>query len=63
MKCRICGCTEREPCNPPCSWARGEGDLCSTCDEMTDSLVAWHLAAFKPTLTRLVREVRIRLAS
>lgn len=27
QRCRVCGCTLYEPCDPPCSWA--EPDLCS----------------------------------
>lgn len=27
--CRLCGCTEVTPCEPPCGWA--EGDLCTSC--------------------------------
>lgn len=27
--CRLCGCTDAEACNPPCSWV--EPDLCSAC--------------------------------
>jgi hypothetical protein len=27
--CRICGCTDEEPCDGPCGWV--EGDLCSEC--------------------------------
>lgn len=28
-RCRVCGCTENHPCDPPCSWV--EPDLCSEC--------------------------------
>lgn len=28
-RCRICGCTERRACSPPCSWANARHDLCS----------------------------------
>ena len=44
MKCRICGCTEDRPCEPPCSWAHGgkRGPLCSVCEEFIRSLrVYW----------------------
>jgi hypothetical protein len=27
--CRVCGCTENNACDPPCSWAGA--DLCSAC--------------------------------
>ncbi len=29
VRCRCCGCTAREPCNPPCGWY--EVDLCTGC--------------------------------
>ena len=32
--CRICGCTDDDACNPPCSWVRDPallGPLCSAC--------------------------------
>jgi hypothetical protein len=29
--CRECGCSEADPCEPPCWWAAPE--LCSACDE------------------------------
>lgn len=28
--CRVCGCTESNACDPPCSWVAQ--DLCSTCE-------------------------------
>lgn len=37
-KCRICGCTDTEPCidsgGNTCAWA--EYDLCTACDPETD---------------------------
>ncbi|MBK8200716.1 MAG: hypothetical protein IPK75_20455 [Acidobacteria bacterium] len=40
VKCRVCGCTDREPCNPPCAWFRGS-DLCTTCAEALKHFGAW----------------------
>ena len=28
-RCRVCHCTELEPCEPPCGWH--ESDLCTAC--------------------------------
>jgi hypothetical protein len=39
--CRVCGCTDREPCYPPCFWAGGEADLCSTCAQLIYEIVSW----------------------
>lgn len=44
MKCRVCGCSEDDPCTnvygDTCSWADGEYDLCSTCHEFLEALVS-----------------------
>ncbi len=58
MRCRVCGCSEREPCNPPCSWA--EAELCSECDEAIDDLVAYREAARRYYPRRLLKEVEER---
>lgn len=29
--CAVCGCTEDNPCEPPCSWANETRTLCSAC--------------------------------
>lgn len=29
--CRWCGCTEYEPCEPPCGWANRPQTLCTSC--------------------------------
>jgi hypothetical protein len=46
VKCRVCGCTDRIPCNPPCN--RVEEGLCSTCLEAARALLYWRQRAFKP---------------
>ena len=36
MQCRICGCSEFEPCPIGCGWA--EPGLCDVCDGFIDAL-------------------------
>jgi len=55
IRCRVCGSTEREACDPPCSWA--EPDLCTGCADGVDALVEWFEGARKANLTALLREV------
>ena len=62
VKCRVCGCTDRTPCNPSCNWV--EEGLCSTCLEAARALLYWRQRAFKPgpnalwmELNRLYRRV------
>ena len=31
--CVGCGCTETDPCNPPCHWINRFGTLCNACAE------------------------------
>ena len=58
VRCRICGCTEREPCEPPCAWAKGEADLCSNCAGLVLCIVGWLTGARGPSWAALRREVR-----
>src|ERR1700726_2668963 len=55
IRCRVCGCTEREPCNPPCAWF--EADLCTGCALVAEALVSWAEGARRANLTALLREV------
>lgn len=55
-KCRVCGCTETNACNPSCSWV--EGDLCSSCALIIEAVVEWMDVACRANLTGLVREAR-----
>lgn len=59
VRCRVCGCTEREPCNPPCAWHFP--DLCTTCAVVVESLVVWSEAVERPSWTKLKREVEMQL--
>lgn len=56
QRCVICGCTEREPCNPPCSWY-GPG-ICTTCARAAIALSNWQGEALKPNLRALLRAFR-----
>jgi hypothetical protein len=57
IRCRVCGCTEREPCDPPCSWAPGEADLCSNCEAAVLVVTCWLEGAHRPYWAALLREV------
>ena len=59
LRCRVCNCTDREACNPACSWARGDvrGDLCSTCALMVQRLQEYFESAHRPSWAALKREV------
>jgi predicted Fe-S protein YdhL (DUF1289 family) len=51
VRCRVCGCTEIEPCDPPCSWV--EVDLCSGCWDTVAALVRWREGARRPSMAAL----------
>lgn len=56
IKCRVCSCTQRQACNPPCGWEPGEKDLCTTCAEVLRAMAEWFNAAHQPNTITLVRE-------
>ncbi len=65
VRCRVCGCTDYEPCNPPCAWYKN-ADLCTTCAAAARDLMnwrrqlaAWREAALRPNLAALTREVTL----
>lgn len=56
-ECRVCGCTDNDPCAGGCSWAKGS-DLCSSCAEiMADflQLVVGHMGGQHSTGERIFR--------
>lgn len=57
-KCRICGCSHREPCPAGCGWAPGRGNLCTVCAELVDELGAYIENALHFRPGRLVAEAR-----
>ncbi len=54
QRCRVCGCTEREPCNSCCGRVV---DLCTTCAEAARALAVWKENARHPNMAALLREV------
>jgi predicted Fe-S protein YdhL (DUF1289 family) len=58
IRCRVCGCTEREPCHPPCYWA--EDDLCDGCQRAALAIAEWRDGARRANLSALLREVEIQ---
>ena len=64
IRCRACGCTEMRPCDPPCAWAEGEGNLCTTCASFRDNELAdyWEKTGARVSgLMRLFRELLLEL--
>jgi hypothetical protein len=57
VRCRVCGCTEREPCCPPCAWWCDEVDLCDTCAFVALAIKDWIEGAHQPSKAALWREV------
>jgi hypothetical protein len=55
IRCRVCRCTELEPCFPPCWWEPGEEDICNRCNEM-----AYHLRVFMAGAHRFSRKALFR---
>lgn len=64
--CRLCGCTEDEPCEGGCTWVQdptGEGDVCSRCEadatEEANGELINHEAERAEALTRGVKSEAI----
>lgn len=60
VRCRVCGCTDREPCEPPCSWTAHETDLCSGCLQTIEALLEWQEGAHRANMSALLRELSAR---
>ena len=45
MKCKVCGCTEKKPCDPPCGWSDIAPNLCTACEDAADALVEWAMGS------------------
>jgi hypothetical protein len=60
VRCRVCGCTEREPCEPPCAWF--DASLCTLCAMASEALAEWTLGAHRPSRAALWREAKRRAA-
>jgi hypothetical protein len=55
-RCRVCRCTEIEPCLPPCGWEHGEQDLCTNCAEVIRKVQDWLIGGLHPSWAALKRE-------
>lgn len=60
-RCRVCGCTDAEACEPPCGWAPGEEDLCTSCHATVMAIVAWAGGAHRAIRTALMREASAQM--
>ena len=58
IRCRVCGCTEREACDPPCRWI--EDDLCSVCALGVAAYIGWAMSARCPSPAAFIREARVQ---
>ena len=55
QRCRVCGCTQVDGCNPPCGWIAGE-DLCTTCYDAAQAVFTWLNSARRVNWAGLRRE-------
>lgn len=55
-RCRVCGCSKREPCNPPCGWY--EEDLCTLCALVIEAIAEWLDGAHWANRAALWREAK-----
>ena len=62
MKCRVCKCTEDRACANSCSWAPGEGDLCTNCAAVVEAISHYREVAYRFSLIRLMAEADRPLA-
>lgn len=57
-RCRVCGCTEFEPCASGCAWSDIDDSLCTTCEDAVHALVEWYGEALCPNFAALIREYK-----
>ncbi len=57
-RCRVCKCTEMEPCCPPCAWEPGEPDLCDNCARIIRAVRNWLEAGLRPSWAALLKEAK-----
>jgi hypothetical protein len=56
-RCRVCGCTQLEACNPPCGWAdRSQSPICTGCATAALAFAEWLDGAHRANLAALKRE-------
>lgn len=56
-RCRVCGCTEVNACNPPCGWT-GDGTICTSCAHAASAIADWMDGAVRANITGLIREAK-----
>jgi len=56
LRCRVCGCTHFQPCEPPCAWVKNQ-DLCTGCRDAAAAVSEWYESAHHPNKAALWREV------
>jgi hypothetical protein len=54
--CSECGCTQDDPCDPPCSWANDARTVCSTCAQV---LAAFGIIEIVPGLWHLTPSLNL----
>lgn len=57
VRCRVCGCTQFDPCPSGCGWAPGEADLCTVCAAAAEALREWFENSRRGNIAALKREV------
>jgi hypothetical protein len=62
MKCRVCGCSEFDPCPGGCAWAPGGGDICTVCFAAAEAIREWMEETRRVNWAALRREVLPQLA-
>ena len=67
MKCKVCGCTEKDPCQDyrgkACGWSDIEPNLCTACEDEADALVEWAMGSFRRNVGALMRVFKERLGA
>jgi hypothetical protein len=52
--CRVCHCSQDQPCDPPCSWEPYANSLCTNCAFAIRRLQDWSAGAHTPNFGRLI---------
>jgi hypothetical protein len=58
-RCRLCRCSEREPCNPPCGWDCEDRTLCTNCGLVLNVIANWLISAHRPSVSAMLRDAKI----
>jgi len=62
VRCRVCRCSDAEPCGQGHAWATADarGDLCLSCAIVADRIANWIRWARQPRRAALLREAKMR---